>query len=1091
MQKRYIRDGIIVVASIIVVVVVAVFYSVFASRHIFNESKEHLSEIYLQANTTFMQNIESRRKLLHSLEQYIENSVADLNSEDAAIRDGRRNETEAFMTKQIEQWGFTDFYFMNSDVKSRKKDLAEVESLNDDEYINGVDCKALGHWDSENNIYDIDDELDIVHLRFRRNISDLLEKDSAGVVGHEFIDGEEKEFMMFAIKVKKPQIFEGFEYDSIGIRFSSEDMINLLSVKTFGQMGACYILLPDGNILIQSRVQSLEYTNYLDFLSAPTCDLEASEIENIKKDWDQKKTGTCLMKYNGIEYYMTYMPVGYADWMFVGAVPSETVNSSLDWFRTVTIIVMVVICMFVVAVVIVMLVMNNIRMVKESKLQVKSREQLLNLLSQNTTDIFITFSPETFECEFVSDNIKQVLGIEYEEIKKDVRKILKAAIDYDKTFSSASLKALPEGNAWESDSRMQHVETNKIYWFHTALYHSKENKKDRCVLVLFDRTEERNMRANLEQALELAKNANAAKSNFLSNMSHDIRTPMNAIIGYATLLAKDAENPERVRDYTHKITYSGQHLLSLINDVLDMSKIESGKTSLYIEQFSLTEFIESLYSMMISQTNAKKQTFDVHTKGRIPEFVLGDKMRLNQILLNILSNAVKYTPAGGTISLRVETMKQQVHNHVHIMFTVADNGIGMSEDYVKTIFEPFSRETTAETKGIQGTGLGMAITKNIVDLMGGVLSVESELGKGSTFTVELELALGKDVPDDEDFWKHHNVTHVLVVDDEEDICMDIKKLMSDTGVDVDYALTGSKAVEMVEQSVKNKQDYNIVLLDWKMPEMDGVETARKIRAKVGRDIPIMVLTSYSFEDIEEEARAAGIDLFLSKPFFVSNFRRAIMQINSDGVAADITPEDDDISIDGLRVLAAEDNEINVEILMELLEIEGVKCDVACNGEEAVEKFVNSAPGSYDIVFMDIQMPVMNGYDATRAIRASNHGDAKNIPIIAMTANAFDDDVKAAIQSGMNAHLAKPIDMKKLKQLVSKLVQRREPDKNGSASDKIEERAKEVAASKNASGKKPASKTSAVKKTAGKSAAGKKPASKNAKSKTDKSKEDKQ
>ncbi len=368
------------------------------------------------------------------------------------------------------------------------------------------------------------------------------------------------------------------------------------------------------------------------------------------------------------------------------------------------------------------------------------------------------------------------------------------------------------------------------------------------------------------------------------------------------------------------------------------------------------------------------------------------------------------------------SMKQKVHNHVHLLFTVKDNGIGMSADYVKTVFEPFSRETTEATKSIQGTGLGMAITKNIVDLMGGTISVKSKLGKGSTFAVELELAVAESIPDDADFWAHHNVTRVLVVDDEEDVCMDIKELMSDTGVDVSYALKGGEAVEMVAKAVKDGEDFNIVLLDWKMPDMDGVETARQIRAKVGRELPIVVLTSYSFEDIEEEARSAGVDLFLSKPFFVSNFRRAVMQIRNDGATADISPEETkNQSLAGLKILAAEDNEINAEILCELLDIEEAVCDIAPNGKEALEKFEASEPGKYDIIFMDIQMPVMNGYEAARAIRECKHKNAKSIPIIAMTANAFDDDVKAALDAGMNAHLAKPIDMDKLKALVASIM----------------------------------------------------------------------
>ncbi len=997
MLGRKIRDWLIIGASVIAVIVTAIVYSVFASEHIFNESREHLNEIYGQVSETFRQKVDNNRNLLHSWEQYIDNSVNDINSSDPEVSQARRAEFDNFMDVQIEKWKFSRFYFIGGE---------DYDATSDTDYKHIVDCKSV--------------DGSTFRLRFRRSITELLDEEKCGVVGlSDDEDGELKEFILLGVEVNQ-NVYDGFPYHAIAISFASGDLMQLLDVKTFGNTGMCYIALPDGNVLIRSRENGRDIVNYLDFLKSDNCSISQKTADGIEKDWENGRSGTCLLETDDIEYYLTYMPTGFADWILVGVAPSDTVNDSLSWFRTVTIIVMVAIFTFAAVVIICMIVLNNKRRMKETLLEVKSRENLLDLLSFNTSDIFLMFSPDTLAAEYVSSNVKQVLGLDAESVRGDIRAILKASAEEHKPFTSEALKAIPDGNTWEQDIQMKNADTGESYWFRMTLYKSSDGGRDKCVLMFSDRTEETRMREQLEEALEIARNANEAKSNFLSNMSHDIRTPMNAIIGYATLLAKDADNGERVREYTRKISYSGQHLLSLINDILDMSKIESGKTSLYIEQFSLPEFIEELYSMIISQTNAKKQTFDVHTKGNIPELVMGDKMRLNQIMLNILSNAVKYTPAGGNISLRVETMKQQVHNHVHLSFTVEDNGLGMSPEFVKTIFEPFSRETNEKTSRIQGTGLGMAITKNIVDLMGGVISVESEQGKGSKFTVELELAVSEAIPDDEDFWIHHNVTNVLVVDDEEDVCMDIKELMADTGVKVDYALDGMAAVAKVEQAVKDKKDYNIVLLDWKMPGMDGLETARRIRAKFGRDLPIMVLTSYSFEDIEKEAREAGIDMFLSKPFFVSNFRRAIMQISADGADADIEPEREDVSIEGLKILAAEDNEINVEILLELLEIEGAECDVAVNGQDAVNKFEASDPGRYDVIFMDVQMPVMNGYEATRAIRASSHKDAKNIPIIAMTANAFDDDVKAALESGMNAHLAKPIDMTKLKQLIAKI-----------------------------------------------------------------------
>lgn len=1009
MIKQKLRYALIIAVSAVMVVVSVVLYSVFASTHIFNESAQHLTEIYSQVNETFLQAIDNNRKLVRSWRQYINNSVDIINNDTDGNGSDRLQELQTFIQNQQAEWGFTNFYFINREHQASDTDGSA--------YKNVVECSNVNGRNAT--------------FRIRRSLHELLNSDKGAVVGvPENDENNVGQFIFLAVRTDDNEFF-GKEYSAIGLSFNTEDMLNLLKTQAFNGKAQFYIALPDGTVLLQTdKSENHILTNIFDHLEDEDVDISAKQLAEMKLDWDddnpvaegeaQQGTNTLLLDIHGHENYFSYMPVGFGEWMILGVVPSSDVNGNMSSFRTVTILVIGAIFLLIGAAVAWILISMSRQRYREKALEVGVRENLLDVLTMNSNDVFTLFSPDTFVADYVSSNIKKVLGLDPDAVKNDVRVLMSAAVDKYEKFTTEDLKTLNVGKTWDTEMMMHNVATKEEYWYKLTLYRSEVGGKDLFIMLFSDRTNDRKLRASLEEALEIAKNANEAKSNFLSNMSHDIRTPMNAIIGFATLLAKDAEYPDKVRDYTKKITYSGQHLLSLINDILDMSKIESGKTSLHMEEFSLPEFVEELYAMMASQTNAKKQNFDVHTKGKLPEFVLGDKLRLNQVLLNILSNAVKYTPEGGNIEFRVETMKQAVHNHVHLMFTVKDNGIGMSPDFVKTIFEPFSREEKAATKKIQGTGLGMAITKNIVDLMGGVVTVDSEVGKGSTFTVELELAIAQSVPDDDDFWQKHNVTRVLVVDDEEDVCKDIKELMADTGVDIEYRLNGMDAVKAVTQSVKDKKDFHIVLLDWKMPEMDGLETARRIREKVGRDLPIMVLTSYSFEDIEEEAREAGIDMFLSKPFFVSNFRRAVMKIKNDGTEADIEPQNENVSIAGLKVLAAEDNEINAEILTELLEIEDVKCDIASDGKEALEKFENSKPGQYDIIFMDVQMPVMNGYEATRAIRACKHKDAKRIPIIAMTANAFDDDVKAALDAGMNAHLAKPIDMDKLKQIISKL-----------------------------------------------------------------------
>ena len=1030
-DRRFIY-GVIAFITVAVVTLTIVLYSIFASNLINSESQEHLTEIYSQANSGFYQKLRSNRNLLKSWTSYIDDLVNDMNGDDPDVKEAAEKEFNDFMLEQLSRFDFTKFYFVGEtgtvpyyNTYENTVQVRIVVSTN-------LDNHGRPQFDDAGNpVYRIDDD-DEETVRTRRPVDDLLSLDRCGVAG--FVEKganivpDEPEFLMLAIPTT-PNEYKGFSYHAIGVRFETGKISDLLSAKTFGTSGICYVITHTGQVLAHSGDNTNVKSDYLAFLKSDQTTIIDSTVEKIEQDWASQKPGTFRLKAYDKEYYVTYMPVdprvatgaeGAWDWMMLGIAPADVVNDSMNYFRNITMVVMAAIFVVIGAVVAALIIVNSRRKMAQSVATVKGRDTMLDLLSVNTDDLFIMFNPDTYSADYVSSNVEQVLGIPSDKIKLNVREIIPASASDERPLTVDDFKNITDENALDRDVYMCNVETLEKRWFRLSL-HGSGQKGGKCVLVLSDRTEDKKMREQLEEALGLAKNANAAKSNFLSNMSHDIRTPMNAIIGYATLLGKEAENADRVRDYVRKITYSGQHLLSLINDILDMSKIESGKTSLVTSEFRLPEFIEELYSMMVAQANAKKQTFDVHTKGTLPEIVVGDKLRLNQIMLNLLSNAVKYTPAGGNIKMNVELLKQKVSNHAHIRFTVEDNGIGMSPEYLKTIFEPFSRETTDKTKGIQGTGLGMAITKNIVDLMGGTISVESEPGKGSKFIVELELAVANSVQEDGDFWKKHNVTRVLVIDDEEDVCVEIKELMADTGVVIDYRLSGKEGVKAVEDAADKDEQYNIVIVDWKMNEMDGLETARRIRKRVGRELPIMVLTSYSFEDIEDLAKDAGIDLFLSKPFFVSNFRRAVQQINKDGAEAEIEPENEDASIEGLKVLAAEDNEINIEILLELLEDEGVKCDIAYNGQEALEKFEASEPGQYDIIFMDVQMPVMNGYEATKAIRACSHPEAKTIPIIAMTANAFDDDKKAAYDSGMNAHVAKPIDIPELKKIVAKIL----------------------------------------------------------------------
>ncbi len=511
----------------------------------------------------------------------------------------------------------------------------------------------------------------------------------------------------------------------------------------------------------------------------------------------------------------------------------------------------------------------------------------------------------------------------------------------------------------------------------------------------------------LAQALQAAQIASNSKTTFLSNMSHDIRTPMNAVLGFTTLLAKDAENPAKVREYTKKITASGQHLLSLINDILDVSKIESGKVVLSLEKFALNDVVSSVDAIIQQMAKAKNQEFYVEVSGIRHEYLVGDETRLNQILINLLSNAVKYTPEGGHIWFRIQGLKQRSPQYEHIRIEVEDDGYGMTPEYLKTIFDAFTRAENSTTNKVQGTGLGMAITKSIVELMGGTIDVSSQVNKGTVFRVDLELRVLEN-QENRQFWVDRGIHRILLVDEDPQSWKNTQALMEDTGVRLDIAGGTQEALERIE---KSGGDYQLILLDG-----GGTQTAQELRAALA--VPVLILAGH--EEEEPENLPEQVDV-LTKPFFVSAFREKVAFM-WEGPKKEQEPRPETTgSLRGLRFLAAEDNEINAEILTELLELEGVSCEIVENGSLAVERFQQSAPGEFDAILMDVQMPVMNGHQATQAIRALAREDAGHIPIIAMTANAFAEDEKAALDAGMNAHVPKPLDIELLKKVIGQFI----------------------------------------------------------------------
>ena len=520
------------------------------------------------------------------------------------------------------------------------------------------------------------------------------------------------------------------------------------------------------------------------------------------------------------------------------------------------------------------------------------------------------------------------------------------------------------------------------------------------------------IRMALKNASAAAEAANHAKSDFLARMSHDIRTPMNAIMGMTAVAAMHLDDRERLTDCLGKITISSRHLLALINDVLDMSKIESGKVTLSEEPFGMADMVESVITIVRPQVNARHQDMKVHISDIAHEKVIGDTLRLRQIFVNILGNAVKFTPEGGTITFSIKECESLIHGRACYEFICEDTGVGMDKEFLETIFNPFTRAQDSVQKNIEGTGLGMSITRNIVRMMDGDIQVESEPGVGSKFTVQVHLKIQEEETEDVRELAH---LRVLVADDDRDSCESACEILQSIGMEPEWVLSGEEAVERTEKASKAREGYAALILDWKMPGMDGIETAREIRRKIGRELPIIILSAFDWSEVEEQAREAGIQAFIEKPLFRSRLVYALKSVLS-REEEQISLEQDQMmeaDLHGKRVLLVEDNEINREIAGELLAHIGVEVEQAENGREAVDKVMSNPPGYFDLVFMDVQMPVMNGYEAARQIRAMQREDAGRIPIIAMTANAFADDIREALDAGMSGHLAKPVEVSKL------------------------------------------------------------------------------
>ena len=809
-----------------------VVFTDFMEHTIYEESTAHLTEIYHQANQTLYNKVSLNWGVMRMWAPYLESAQSDA-------------DVCSFLAQAKGEYHFTDFFFVSRDGS----------------YV------AL---DGERGYLDLG-----------RTLSQLI-LEQQPIVANSVVP-DKPEIMVFAVPTEKGS-YQGFDYEAIAVTYNNRDLVDSLKISAFEGYGSTFAVLPDGRVVLDSSSADMRGVHNILAMLKNSAGFTAEQVDALQDSFAAGESGNLEFSINGVSYYMVYGSASFQNWTILGIAPKSVVNANMNRLQYTTMAVMSGTTGMLAVAALLLVVQNNRQKLRKKDQQLLAREELFSNLSRNVDDVFLMIDTETRKVEYVSPNVQRILGLSPEAVQEDLY-VLYPAGDDSGASRLENLMQMEQGVQQEWEREFVNQETGEPRYIHVTGFINDVQGARKCIVDLSDRTGEHQTTLAVEAALEVAEKASKAKTDFLSNMSHDIRTPMNAIIGITTLMKNELHQPEKLAEHLGKLETSGRLLLGIINDILDMSRIESGKTTLNIEKTNLPQQVSQLDSIIRQQASQRRQTFTVENHVQ-HENVLADPNRLNQVLMNILSNAVKYTPQGGHIRLEVEELTHTEH-YAKYRFVVQDDGIGMSAVYQKTLFEPFTREEKSGTNRVQGTGLGMAITKSIVDLMGGTIHVESAPGKGSRFEVVLELPIDA--------------------------------------------------------------------------EADKVQTASALPE-------------------EDEA---------------------------------VSP------LSGMSFLCAEDNAINAEILEMLLETKGARCTICSNGQEIVDAFASVKPGEYDMILMDVQMPVMDGLEATRRIRNGENPLGRTIPILAMTANAFLEDMQKSKEAGMDEHLSKPVDIAALEQTVKR------------------------------------------------------------------------
>ena len=809
-----------------------VVFTDFMEHTIYEESTAHLTEIYHQANQTLYNKVSLNWGVMRMWAPYLESAQSDA-------------DVCSFLARAKGEYHFTDFFFVSRDGS----------------YV------AL---DGERGYLDLGRTLPQLILEQQPIVANSVVPDKP-------------EIMVFAVPTEKGS-YQGFDYEAIAVTYNNRDLVDSLKISAFEGYGSTFAVLPDGRVVLDSSSADMRGVHNILAMLKNSAGFTAEQVDALQDSFAAGESGNLEFSINGVSYYMVYGSASFQNWTILGIAPKSVVNANMNRLQYTTMAVMSGTTGMLAVAALLLVVQNNRQKLRKKDQQLLAREELFSNLSRNVDDVFLMIDTETRKVEYVSPNVQRILGLSPEAVQEDLY-VLYPTGDDSGASRLENLMQMEQGVQQEWEREFVNQETGEPRYIHVTGFINDVQGARKCIVDLSDRTGEHQTTLAVEAALEVAEKASKAKTDFLSNMSHDIRTPMNAIIGITTLMKNELHQPEKLAEHLGKLETSGRLLLGIINDILDMSRIESGKTTLNIEKTNLPQQVSQLDSIIRQQASQRRQTFTVENHVQ-HENVLADPNRLNQVLMNILSNAVKYTPQGGHIRLDVEELSHTEH-YAKYRFVVQDDGIGMSAVYQKTLFDPFTREEKSGTNRVQGTGLGMAITKSIVDLMGGTIHVESAPGKGSRFEVVLELPIDA--------------------------------------------------------------------------EADKVQTASALPE-------------------EDEA---------------------------------VSP------LSGMKFLCAEDNAINAEILEMLLETKGASCTICSNGQEIVDAFASVKPGEYDMILMDVQMPVMDGLEATRRIRNGENPLGRTIPILAMTANAFLEDMQKSKEAGMDEHLSKPVDIAALEQTVKR------------------------------------------------------------------------